>query len=218
MCENHQHARPTEIEARDLLEVARLGARAAGAKRNDVEDVAQITAEKLTRKWGANHVARARARGPDAWHAYIAVTARYALLDLYRGRSRATHREQQAAGPAHTRHQPPRPGVVRPQPDRPSDVERYLSRRVIVDLIDECIPNRRERDVAALTFIDGLTTYEIATELHLSTGAVNRYKRAAIAKLEASVLSQRQPQKRGISSQLRGNQSGGRRATMRTIE
>ena len=54
-----------------------------------------------------------------------------------------------------------RPGVLRRSDEPPSNLERYLARRLIVDLLQECLEGR-SRQVAALTFIDGLTTKEIA--------------------------------------------------------
>lgn len=190
----HGATGPTETEARELLEVAKLGAQASSARGPDVDDVAQAVAEKLTRDWNALHVVAARARGRNGWHAYITVAARNAHRDLLRVRGRAVRRELRAAqlggGPPHER-----PGVRRPRPDQASDVDRYLARRLLADLIEECPMTARQREVVALHLLDGLTSAEIAERLDLAVRTVSSHRRCAFKILRRELLhSQRRGQ------------------------
>lgn len=183
---------PSPAEARELLDVARLGARAAGAKGADIDDVAQAVAERLTAKWSAVHVVAARNRGRRGWHAYIARSAKNEYRDLGRKRLREMRRVHRIA---HGDGEPlvDRPGVHRPPRSGPSDVDRYLGRRIIADLIDE-VPglNAGHRQVLVLHLLDGLSTTEIAARLDLSIREVNRRKQHGLAVLRAAVIERQQ--------------------------
>ena len=71
-----------------------------------------------------------------------------------------------------------RPNVRRPADQRPSILDEYLARRLLVDLIEECLEGRT-RIVAIHTFIEGLSTRETAALLAMSIRSVNQHKQAA---------------------------------------
>lgn len=182
-------AGPTTGQAREMLEVAKLGAQAAMARGPDVDDVAQTVAEKLIRKWNAPHVADARARGTHGWQAYIAVAARNAYRDLLRKRERARNREARATNLSEGAALRDRPGVKRSRPGEVSDVDRYLGRRMLVDLLWECPMTAGQRAVAALHLIDGMTTADIADRLVLPAPTVARRRRHALQILRRELLA-----------------------------
>lgn len=180
---------PDRAEAEEICQVARAGGVRAGATGAVLDDVVGAVAETITAKWGEPHMVRARSRPRAAWHAYIRVCARNAYRDIGRTEGRRWAREQRSLSPTEGAPPTERPGVVRQSDEPPSNLERYLARRQIVDLLEECLEGR-SRQVAALQFIDGLTTAEIAELLGLSIGSVNRIKRGAITRLKAAVLSE----------------------------
>ncbi|MCP4964597.1 MAG: sigma-70 family RNA polymerase sigma factor [bacterium] len=153
----------------------------------DVDEVTQIVAEKLIRKWSEPHVAAARTRGAAAWHAYIAKAARYAYHDLGRSRSRDLERSRRTTLGTDGEPLHPRPGVLRRQHHQASDADRYLARLAIVEMIQELPLRRRQRHVLALHFIDGLSTREIADRLGLSIGTVNQDKREGVATIRSAI-------------------------------
>jgi RNA polymerase sigma factor (sigma-70 family) len=133
----------------------------------------------------------ARARGRKGWHAYIAVAARNARLDLLRKRGRERRRQvsyaRQTVGDA----LPDRPGVRRRRPTEPSNVDRFLGRQLLVDLVVECPLTPRQQTVGILTLVDGLTSAEIADMLGISVHAVNTHRRAVVRALREALLDGR---------------------------
>jgi RNA polymerase sigma factor (sigma-70 family) len=181
------YAGPTEREARELLEVARLGAQAANARGPDVDDIAQTVVLKLTKKWNDQHVVAARGRGPNGWHAYITVAARNAFRDLMRARARAWSRQVRAVHRTEGAALHERPGVNRSHPDQTSNVDRFLARLLLADLIAECQMTPRQREVVALHLIDGLSCADIAVRLGLSVRTVNDHKLRAFRILRSEL-------------------------------
>ena len=177
---------PDEAESAEILEAARRGAISAGATGAIIDDVCQNVAERLTEKWREPHIVAARHRAPPDWHAYIRVMARNALRDLLRKETRRTKREGRAIRSTDGEPLPDRPGRQPHSHHEISDLDRYLARLLILDLIDECLDGR-SRDIAALHYIDGLSTNEIAARLDLSVRTVNAHKRRAKEQLRAAL-------------------------------
>jgi RNA polymerase sigma factor (sigma-70 family) len=181
---NASDSRPTPQQAGEIWTMARLGARSAGARGPDLDDVAQTVAERLTAKWGDDHVVRARSRGPIAWRAYVRVAARNAYRDLLRREGRLKARERRVFYGVDGGLLPERPGTVRAVTVAPSALDEFEARWSLLELIDQELEGR-QREVLALRFIDGLTTQEIAERLGLSIRTVNQAKRAGIARLRS---------------------------------
>jgi RNA polymerase sigma factor (sigma-70 family) len=180
---------PTDQEAREMLEIARLGALGCGATGPDVDDIAQTVAEKLTWTWSDPNVVAARARGRKGWHAYIVVTARNAHRDQLRTRDREHRRQVRYARQTDGEALPDRPGVRRRHPSPRSDVDRYLARLLLVDLVTECPLTARQREVGMLALVDGLTTAEIAGKLGITVHAVNSHRRSVVRIMRDELLS-----------------------------
>lgn len=184
---SRHHPMPDPAEAAEICRVARTGGARAGASGAVLDDVVQTVAINIATRWDEPYMVAARSRTSTAWHAYIMVCARNAYRDIGRGEGRRWVREQRSVSPAAGDPLPDRPGVQRRGPDEPaSNLERYVARRLIADLLGEHLEGR-SRQVAALVFIDGLTSQEIAERLELSVRSVNRIKRAAIARLQAAI-------------------------------
>lgn len=180
----HQPRGPTAAEAQELIRLATLGARSAGASAGEVDDVAQNTSIKLLERWDTRSVARARETSSDAWRAYVFVVARRCFLDLRRSAGRSRKREQVVTlghdgQPLHVR-----PSTTKKELDGPSDVERYLGRHLILGLIEESGATAKQRQVLCLHLIDGMTTAEIAERLGMQPRRVNAHKQAGLQRLQ----------------------------------
>ena len=186
MREEAARSQPSPREVRELLEIARLAAINEGAQHHELDDIASITASKLTERWNDTGVQAARNNGPSAWHRYISVTARHSFYDMLRTQQRDRDRQAKASGLS-TEPNNDRPGVQRAAESPPTAIDDYVSARIVLDLIDEAGLSERERNVMALTVIEGLGTHQIGERLGLSDQVVNRHRRDAIAKLRAHV-------------------------------
>lgn len=173
---------PTPEQLDEIYRIARFAAAGAGATGPDLDDITQNVAERLTKKWNEPHVVEARSRKPEAWQAYVVVAARNACRDFLRRERRLKAREDRANRPADGPNLPIRPNVRRPLDRGTSSTNEYLARRLIVDLIEECMEGRT-RLVAMLTFVEGLSTREISSLLGLSIRSVNQHKQAAVEHL-----------------------------------
>ena len=185
---NTPRAGPSQAEASELLRVARMGAAGAGASGAELDDVSQATAAKFAEKWDEPHVVAARGRGESGWHAYIVVAARNAYRDRLRRERRFRERELRADDrDRRIEPGPDRPGTLRRTDDQPSEIDEYLGRRLVIDLIDECLDGTM-REIALRTYLDGLSTKEIAALVGLSIRSVNHQKRQAIEVLRDFLL------------------------------
>ncbi|MEZ5412391.1 MAG: sigma-70 family RNA polymerase sigma factor [Acidimicrobiales bacterium] len=169
---------PTPDQIEEIYRIARFAAAGAGVAGPDLDDVTQNVAERLTKKWNEPHVVEARSRKPEAWQAYVVVAARNACRDFLRRERRLKAREERAHRPTDGPDLPIRPNVRRPLDHDASTMNEYLARRLIVDLIEECL-EARTRLVAILTYVEGLSTREISTLLGMSIRSVNQNKQAA---------------------------------------
>ncbi len=173
---------PTADQIQEIYRIARFAAAGAGASGPDLDDVIQNVAERLTKKWNEPHVVEARGRRPEAWHAYVVVTARNACRDFLRRERRLKAREDRAHRTTDGAESPIRPNVRRPVNHKTSNTDEYLARRLIVDLIEECLEGRT-RLVAIHAFVEGMSTREISTLLGLSIRSVNQHKQTSIEQL-----------------------------------
>ncbi len=179
---------PTPAEARELVELARLGALAAGARGDDIDDVAQTAAEKLVVRWDEPGVSAARSCPDGGWRAYVFVTARNAFLDLGRSRRRATAREERVTRGTDGDPLPIRPGVRRPTGGEPSNVDAYLARVALVEIIESCdLPGGRG-EVLRLSLVEGLSVTEIADRLGRSPRWVRELKVTGLDWLRQKLL------------------------------
>lgn len=169
---------PTPEQIEEIYRIARPAAAGAGASGPDLDDVTQNVAERLVKKWNEPHVVEARSRTPEAWHAYVVVVARNAVRDFLRRERRLKAREDRAQRTTEGPEPPIRPNVRRPVDQRPSSMDEYLARRLLVDLIEECLEGRT-RLVAVHTFMEGLSTRQIGALLGMSIRSVNQHKQAA---------------------------------------
>ena len=176
---------PTPEQIDEIYRIARLAAAGAGASGPDLDDVTQNVAERLTLKWNEPHVVDARTRKREAWQAYVVVTARNACRDYMRRERRLKAREDRSSRATDGPELPSRPSGRRPVEHRPpSDTEKYLARRLVIDLIEEHLVGR-PRLIAILIFVEGLSTRETAELLSLSIRTVNQNKQTAIERLRA---------------------------------
>lgn len=173
---------PTPEELDEIYRIARFAAAGAGVAGPDLDDVTQNVAERLTKKWNEPHVVEARSRRAEAWQAYVVVAARNACRDFLRRERRLKAREDRAHRATDGPDLPIRPNVRRPLDHHASGTNEYLARRLIVDLIEECLEGRT-RLVAMLTFLEGLSTREISTLLGMSIRSVNQHKQASVEHL-----------------------------------
>lgn len=184
---------PTPAELEEIYRISRFAAAGAGVAGPDLDDVTQNVAERLTKKWNEPHVVEARSRKPEAWQAYVVVAARNACRDFLRRERRLKAQEGRAGRVTEGPELPARPNVHRPVNGRDQDPGQYLARRLLVDLIEECLDGRT-RLVAVLTFIEGLSTREIATLLGLSIRSVNQHKTTARERLRNRLGSRIEPE------------------------
>ncbi len=175
-------------ECRDILDVARRTAALAGASPDTADEIAQRVAVNIHRKWGTDHVQRARAKGRPYWLNYIRRSAINAYRDYLRSEQRREKRERRANlddGPPPE----PRPGVQRHQDHGPSAIDELLGRMYLVDLIDQLLRGR-QLEVAVLHLVDGLSVAEIAERLGLHPRSVREHRTNALAKLKLHLASE----------------------------
>ena len=164
---------PSDAEVDIILQLAREGARRAGAKPHEADEVAQIVAIKLAQRWNDHGLATARQRGLAGLRAYIWVAARNTHTDLLRSRTRREQRQRRSAGasigPRPTDH---RPGATDPEfsdrrPDETSAVEMRVD---IANALSKLPP--KHRDALILVTVFGYTYAETADMLGVSISAI----------------------------------------------
>jgi RNA polymerase sigma factor (sigma-70 family) len=159
--------------------------RRMGASAHDTEEAAQITLTKLWYLWDREDVCKARNGGERSWRAFIKVTARRVYFDLLRRRGRWIERNNRAAGGVEAP-RAPRPGTVLAVGlDDPTEIEELLARSYLVSLLAR-LPER-QRLVAYLSLIQRWTVTEIADHLGVTTPAVSKQKKKALASLRRQI-------------------------------
>ncbi len=176
-------ARLTPSQARELVEVSRLAARAARARPDEVDDLQQIIVEKLLVRWNEPYLESARERGAASWRGYVIQVARNALTDMRRKAGRAVDRERRATAGVDGEPLEQRPGVLRSVPAPDSNVDAYLARLAIVDSFDDAGLTAREQEVQRLVLLDGATVNEIAETLCISRRRVRELRQIGQQKL-----------------------------------
>ncbi|MEM9561597.1 MAG: sigma-70 family RNA polymerase sigma factor [Actinomycetota bacterium] len=165
-----------------IFETARATARSKGANRYEADEVAQLTAYKLWRRWDNDHkLAALREIGGARWRGYIRETARNTHIDLIREHQRRIARQHRA----HERRtgQPAADERTGTSLVRVDNVEAWLARASIAELIME-LPTQ-QRKVAARMFILEMSAREVGEELGLEAQTVRKHARAAREALQA---------------------------------
>ena len=173
---------PTDHELKTARNIAFRAARAAGSADADADDVAQSVLEKLVTRWHSPKLVAVRHRGERAWTAYVAAMGRNAFIDLVRSKERRRAREEKA-GDRPASKAPSRPGVQRQQRAQRSDVDLYLARVALLELVYGSGLSRRQESVVILHFVEGLTSAEIAEHLDITAQTARKHLRLAIGKL-----------------------------------
>ncbi len=173
-----------------IFDTATATARSKGANRYEADEVAQLTAYKLWRRWdNDNKLAALRTIGGARWRGYIRETARNTHIDLIREHQRRIARQHRA----HERRTGQAAGDERAGTNlvRVDNVEAWLARDHIAELIME-LPTQQQK-VAAMMFVLEMSAREIGDELGLEAQTVRKHARAAretlrerLAELEAS--------------------------------
>ena len=181
-------ARLTAAEARELLATVRLAVQAVGVSGDEADDLVSTLVERIVNKWDEPHVAKARSRGTASWRGYLTTAARNARKDAARSDARRKNRETRVARGSDGDPLPSRPGVQRPAGHTESNVDEYLAVLAIQDLIERLDTlNDRERTVAQLCLIHGLSTTEVAARLGLVRHTVAAKLLSARKKIRAEI-------------------------------
>ncbi len=168
---------PTAEQLRFVLDRAAATARGLGAGAA-VDDVAQMAAVRLYRRWSSPRVQEAAAENGAHWRNLISVTARRIYFDMIRSESRRTERQMKATGSEGR----PRPEIVLAGATiGDGDAELYLAHVTLLDAIDQLeAPLDR---VAELAFVEEWNSVEIADELGLDQRTVRRHRERARTRL-----------------------------------
>ncbi|MEM9133931.1 MAG: sigma-70 family RNA polymerase sigma factor [Actinomycetota bacterium] len=167
--------------------MARLAARAARARPDEVDDLEQVVIEKLLTKWDLPHIEAARERGADSWKGYVIQVARNALTDMRRKAGRTVDRERRATAGVDGEPLEQRPGVLRSVAAPDSNVDAYLARLAIIDSLDDAGLTAREQEVLTLILLDGATVKEIAETLSISRRRVRELRQTGQHKLRGLI-------------------------------
>ncbi len=176
-----------------IFETAKAMARQLGTNPYEADEVAQLTAYKLWRRWDSDpKMAALRDIGGARWRGYIRETARNTYVDLVREHQRRLARQQKA----HERHAGPtaaeeRPGTVWVRVD---NVESWLARDAIAELILDLPPQQRR--VAVRMFLLEMSAKEVAAELKLEPQTVRKHARLARETLRVRLTEAEEAQPR----------------------
>lgn len=174
-----------------ILDTAKATARRLGTNPYEADEVAQLTAYKLWRRWDSDpKMAALRHIGGHRWRGYIRETARNTYVDLVREHQRRLARQQRA----HERQTgqtavEDRPGTTWVRID---NVEQWLARAAVAELILDLPPQQRR--VATRMFLLEMSAREIAIELGLEAQTVRKHARAARETLRIRLTEAEEPQ------------------------
>ena len=164
-----------------IFETAVATARRLGANRYEADEVAQLTAYKLWRRWEDHKVAALRRIGGARWKGYIRQTAKNTHVDLIRQHQRRLAR-QQRAHECRTGH--PASWVDGEVAQVwVNNIEHWLARSAIAEEILRLPPQQQK--VATMVFLLEMSAREIAEELGLEAQTVRKHTRAARETLRA---------------------------------
>lgn len=165
-----------------IFETAQLTARRLGTNSYEADEVAQLTAYKLWRRWEEPKVVTLRTIGGARWRGYIRETAKNTHVDLVRQHQRRLARQQRAHA-CRTGHLPTSTADGEITQAWFNNVESSLGRAMIAEEIVS-LPTQ-QRKVAARMFLLEMTAVETAQELGLEAQTVRKHARAAREALRA---------------------------------
>ncbi|MEL6983325.1 MAG: sigma-70 family RNA polymerase sigma factor [Actinomycetota bacterium] len=170
-------SRDDRIEAHlDLIfETARAKAHQLRTNSFEADEVAQLTAYKLWRRWEDPKVATLRRIGGARWKGYIREVAKNTYVDLVRQHQRRLAR-QQRAHECRTGQQPNWADGEIAQV-WVNNIESSLARAIVAEEILNLPPQQQK--VAARMFLLEMTAREIGHELDLEPQTVRKHARAA---------------------------------------
>lgn len=169
---------PAPEDFRKILVWARIAALRRGVDDIEADEVAQVTVEKIWRRWDQPNLAAARARGEERWKAYVFKIALNTYRDLVRGHQRRLSRQQRASD------LPDELPVERPGTLRPTIGEaavNHAGRLVLMEML-AVLPLRR-REIVFLRLEKGQTNREIAELLQIEPQTVRKHLREAFEEL-----------------------------------
>ncbi len=175
---------PTDGQIREVLEVAEKAARAVGARDDVLDDVKQITADKLAARWHEPNVIAARTIGGRKWRGYVGIAARHTYFDVLRSEKRRRKRQRLALDAPEPRTQ--RPGTHRYEETTPSEIDLFLGQETVKDLLDRHLTGN-EHAVAWGLYVDGKSIDDLAVDLDRAARTIRDYRQGAIKKLRAAL-------------------------------
>lgn len=158
-----------------IFAVARATALSKGVNTYEADEVAQLTAYKLWRRWEDSMVVTLRAIGGTRWRGYIRKVAINAYIDQVRQHQRRLARQLRAEEVRTGR--PAVEGADHLQPAQIGDVEQWLARHSIHELI-LLLPAQQQK-VAARVWLLEMSVREVALELGLQEQTIRKHARAA---------------------------------------
>lgn len=162
-----------------IFETAKARAVQLGTNRYEADEVAQLTAYKLWRRWEHPKVVTLRSIGGARWKGYIRETAKNTYVDLVRQHQRRLARQQRAYES--------RTGHLVTCVDGEmaqvwvNNIEASLARSMVAEEI-MLLPTQ-QREVAARMFLLEMSAREIAEDLGLEAQTVRKHARAARERL-----------------------------------
>ena len=164
-----------------IFETATAKARQLGTNTYEADEVAQLTAYKLWRRWEDQKVVTLRRIGGARWKGYIRETAKNTYVDLLRQHQRRLARQKRAHEWRTGQPTPSVDGEVAPV--WVDNIEASLARAAVAEEIFG-LPTQQQK-VAARMFLLEMTAKEIAEELGLEAQTVRKHARAARETLRA---------------------------------
>ncbi len=167
-----------------IFETARAKAHQLGTNTFEADEVAQLTAYKLWRRWKDPKVIALRRIGGSRWRGYIREVAKNAYVDQVRQHQRRLARQQKAYE-CRVGH---RATWVDGQIAQVwvNNIEASLARDLIVEEILKLPPQQQK--VAVRMFLLEMSAREIAEELGLEAQTVRKHARSARETLRTRIL------------------------------